>query len=178
MTAPVVQLRRTGPEDFDALRRLFDHPAFAGWGGPSRLADDQLRAKYLGSRYPAVECFLVLVDQEAVGLAQLHTADEVAGGAVDLPDGTAGESGGLDLILLPWVRGRGVGRAVVVELVRRAQRERGWRRITVDPDLGNRAGIRFWQAVGFRPEQTIGNDPGREPYVVMVWGGIVRGSDG
>ena len=165
-----MRLKPTGPGDFHALRRLFDHPAFADWGGPSRVSDDQLRAKYLGARYPEVECFLVLVDDEPVGLTQLHVADE--------RPGSSNEGGGLDLILLPATRGRGVGRAVVAELVRRARQERGWQRVTVDPDRDNEAGIGFWTAVGFQPEKRIDDDPSRKPYVLMVFSDPVRDRSG
>lgn len=158
-TPSTVALRATSPTDLATLRTLVDDPAFAGWGGEVPLSDDDLRTKYLGARLPDVECFLVLrgdapEDLDPVGLALLHVADE-------------GEGGGLDLILLPRARGAGAGRTVVEALVERAQAVHRWARLTVDPDVGNPAGIRFWEAVGFVRLRRVEDAPGREPYLLM-----------
>ncbi len=48
---------------------MFDLPALRGWGGPSGLSDDRIRATYLGARSPGVDCYLVITDGQAVGLA-------------------------------------------------------------------------------------------------------------
>lgn len=149
-------LKATAATDFATLRALFDEPAFFGWGDAGRISDSEIRRKYLGSRYPDVECFLVILAGRAVGLVQLHVADD-------------GDGGGMDLILLPEARGQGVGREVVAEMVRRAHRGRGWTRFTVDPDFANESGVRFWRAVGFEPERTVTDEPGRMPYIVMAW---------
>lgn len=146
-------LRASTPEDFPALRILFDDPSFLNWGGQGRMSDERLREKYLGSRQPDVECFIVQADEQDVGLAILHAE----------PDG-----GGIDLILLPGARGYGVGRAVVAELVHRARTQRGWSRITVDPDCTNESGIRFWEAVGFVRCRVVDDEPGRQPYLLMT----------
>lgn len=154
--SPTVTLRRTTLADFAHLRRPFDHPSFHGWGGSTRLPDDQIRAKYLGTRHPDVECFLIVRNTEHVGRVQLHVADR-------------GNGGGMDLILLPEARGQGIGRVVVAEMVRRARDDRGWQRFTVDPDVDNESGVRFWQAVGFRPERVVSEQPARAPYLLMAW---------
>lgn len=151
-----VTLKATAPGDFPTLRSLFDQPAIFGWGGRGRLSDAEIRRKYLGSRYPDVECFFVVLAGRAVGLAQLHVAN-------------AGDGGGMDLILVPEVRGQGLGRQIIAEMVRLAQSERGWTRFTVDPDVANEAGIRFWRAVRFEPERTVTDEPGRAPCVLMAW---------
>lgn len=154
-----VTLKRTSAQDFSVLRQLFDHPSFFGWGGEGRLSDDQIRLKYLGLRHPEVECFLVLDGCRPLGLAQLHVAAD-------------DEGGGMDLILLPEAHGHGFGRAVVVEMVRRARDERGWSRLTVDPDIANDRGLKFWRAVGFEFERTVTDESGRAPYVLMAWPGL------
>lgn len=147
-----MRLKLASTDDFATLRRLFDDPSFHGWGGPGRLSDELIRAKYLGARLPDVECYLVLVDEEAVGLVQLHVDDA--------------DSGGIDLILSPSARGQGIGRRVVDAVMFRA-RERNIARLTVDPDAQNERGVRFWRAVGFEPHSIITDDVGREPYVLM-----------
>lgn len=67
-------------------------------------------------------------------------------------------------------RGRSVSRSapVVADLAHRARADRGWLRITVDPDLHNESGIRFWQAVGFAPDRAAVDETGRSPYLLMV----------
>jgi aminoglycoside 6'-N-acetyltransferase len=59
-----------------------------------------------------------------------------------------GESGGLDMFLIPDARGRGLGpdaaRAVATELLRR-----GWTRVTVDPYAWNESAVRAWRRAGF-----------------------------
>lgn len=143
----------TSPDEMPALRRLFDDPSFHGWGGASPLSDSEIAAKYAGDRLPEVESFIVEVDASPAGLAILHD------------DGN--RVGGMDLILLPSTRRRGIGRAVVALLVERARDVRGWMRLTVDPDLSNEAGIRFWEAAGFRPLREEPASEGREAFLLM-----------
>jgi GNAT superfamily N-acetyltransferase len=153
MTARRIELIPTGPDSMPALRRLFDDSSFRGWGGSDPLSDRQIAAKYTGARLPEVECFIVGVDASPAGLAILHADDEGAGG--------------VDLILLPSARGRGVGRSVMALLVERAQVAHGWRRLTVDPDLTNPSGIRFWTGVGFTPVREERTTEEREPFLLM-----------
>lgn len=153
MDAPQVELVPTAPAQMPALRRLFDDPSFRGWGGTSPLSDEELATKYAGARLPEVECFIVEVDSSPAGLAILH----------DDGDGV----GGMDLILLPNTRGRGVGRTVVSLLIERARAVHGWRRLTVDPDLSNADGIRFWAAVGFAPVREEPATEHRETFLLM-----------
>lgn len=148
-----VVLRPTTDADLGELRVLFDDPSFAEWGGRGRMPDAEIKRKYLGLRLPEVECFLVLDGADPVGLAQLH-ADDAHGG-------------GLDLILLSRARGRGLGSAAVRALVTRARDVHGWTRVTVDPDLSNADGIRFWKAAGFEPTRRVLAERGREPYLLM-----------
>jgi len=150
-------LRPTGPQDLATLRALFDDPGFhEQWGGRP-LANEEILVKYTGRRAPRVECFIVEENGIPVGFAQYHLAD----------DGDDG--GGIDLVLSPEVRGRGLGSAVVHALVAYLRGQRGWRRITVDPDVANPRGVNFWRAVGFQDEQLIGSDPQRQPYWLMKW---------
>ena len=58
-------------------------------------------------------------------------------------------AGGLDMFLVPGARGRGLGpdaaRAVALHLVQ----DRGWTRVTVDPELWNERAVRAWRRAGF-----------------------------
>jgi aminoglycoside 6'-N-acetyltransferase len=59
-----------------------------------------------------------------------------------------GDSGGIDMFLLPGARGRGLGpdaaRALTLELLRR-----GWNRVTVDPYTWNDHAVQAWRKAGF-----------------------------
>jgi aminoglycoside 6'-N-acetyltransferase len=71
----------------------------------------------------------------------------------------------IDLFLDPALHGRGLGTEAVRQVVRRLIDERGHHRITIDPATSNRAAIRAYEKVGFRPvgvmrgyERDVGGD--------------------
>ena len=73
----------------------------------------------------------------------------------------------MDLVLSPSDRGRGLGTTVVEALAGYVERQLGWVRFTVDPDLSNPRGIDFWRMVGFAPVRLVTDDVEREPYLLM-----------
>lgn len=153
-----VVLRPTTDDDLATLRGFFKNPGFYDrWGGGKALSDEEMTAKYLGGRSPAVECFIVEESGRPVGFVQYHVADD------------AGEGGGMDLALLPVERDRGVGTAVVQAVVEFVRRQLGWQRFTVDPDVSNIRGVAFWRKVGFTPVRLVDDEPEREPYWLMEW---------
>lgn len=155
--APGAILRPTDERDLPTLRALFDNPGFnEQWGGQP-LTDREILAKYTGLRAPAVACFIVEEDESPIGFMQYHVADD------------GGEGGGIDLVLSPEVRGRGLGTAVVRAMIEYLRGSLGWRRITVDPDVSNPRGVNFWLKVGFRGQQLIESDADRQPYWLMEW---------
>jgi RimJ/RimL family protein N-acetyltransferase len=152
-----VVLRPTIDDDLATLRGFFTNPGFyERWGGKA-LNDEEITAKYLGGRSPAVECFIVEEAGRPVGFVQYHVADD------------ADKGGGMDLALLPIERGRGVGTAVVQAIVEFVKRELGWQRFTVDPDVSNTRGVAFWRKAGFTPVRLVDDEPEREPYWLMEW---------
>lgn len=162
ISAGGVVLRPTTAADLDTLRAVFTDPGVNEHWGAAPLPDVEIVAKYTGLRSPEVESFLVERSGLAIGYMQYWIADDDGEG-----DGIDG--GGIDLVLLPSVRGQGVGTAAVHAMVNFLRSERGWKRITVDPDLSNQRGLRFWTAVGFRPELLVEGDPERDPYWLMSW---------
>src|SRR3989442_8052546 len=132
-----VVLRPTTADDIDEARRLFTEPSFyEHWDGYAK-PDEEIREKFLGHRSPAVECFFVEVDGDVVGFTQYHLAED-------------GLGGGMDLVLLPDARGRGVGERVVAAMADFVGSQLGWSRFTVDPEVANERGVNFWSKVGFR----------------------------
>jgi aminoglycoside 6'-N-acetyltransferase len=151
-----VRLRRTTPDDSDVVTALFHDPGlYPEWDGAMK-SDEEIAAGYLGGRFPQVECFLIEEAGAVVGFAQIHVADD------------GGEGGGMDLVLLPHARGRGIGSVVVRVLADMVRVERRWRRFTVDPDVSNTRGVNFWAKAGFVAERVVYDDAGRPPYWIMA----------
>ncbi|WP_033216093.1 GNAT family N-acetyltransferase [Kitasatospora phosalacinea] len=126
----------TGEDDLDLLAGWFADPAFVEHWGGAPLPRREVAEKYLGRRRPRVESFLVRADGGPVGYAQYWWSG---------PDG-----GGIDLVLLPAARGRGLGPDAARALVAHLRGELGWRRVTVDPEPGNARAVRAWEKAGFR----------------------------
>jgi len=152
-----LRLRPTDEADLDLLAAwLADPDVYEFWGGTA-LSRREVADKYVGRRSPDVECFIIEDQEQPVGFVQYHLADDNGGG------------GGLDMVVLPAYRRKGIGRHCVRLLTGYLQREQGWRRITVDPDEINSRGVAFWSAVGFVPEQLVLSEQGRSPYWLMVF---------
>ena len=152
-----VVLRTTTDEDLGTLVTFFTDPGFYDrWGGQP-VSDAEIAAKYLGRRSPAVECFIVEEAGRPIGFVQYYVADDEAG------------TGGMDLVLAPNARGRGVGTAVVNALAKFVSSELLWRSFRVDPDVSNSRGVNFWTKVGFEPVRIIEDEHDREPYWLMEW---------
>jgi aminoglycoside 6'-N-acetyltransferase len=132
-------LRPVSPADLDLLAGwLADPGVYEFWGG-APLDRETVDAQFIGGRYPGVQVFIIVADGRPIGYIQFWHTDD---------DPTA-DNGGIDMVLLPAERGRGLGpdaaRAIIDYLIR----ERGWRRVTVDPALDNPAAIRAWARAGF-----------------------------
>ena len=150
-----VVLRPTTPDDLEIARRLFTDPGFYEYWDGYPKPDDEIEAKFLGARSPSVECFFVEVDGETVGLAQYHLAND-------------GLGGGMDLVLLPAFRGRGIGGRVAHAVADFVLTHLRWSSFTVDPEVGNERGVNFWSKVGFVPVRVV-DDGAKPPYWHMEW---------
>jgi aminoglycoside 6'-N-acetyltransferase len=150
-----VVLRPTTADDLEVARRLFADPGFYEYWDGYPKPDDEIKEKYLGRRSPSVECFFVEVDGEVVGFTQYNVAEDHLGG-------------GMDLVLLPAVRGRGIGARVVRTMVNFVRTELGWTRFSVDPEVANERGVNFWKKAGFVPVRIV-DDGARPPLWHMEW---------
>ncbi|MFI7387275.1 GNAT family N-acetyltransferase [Streptomyces sp. NPDC049813] len=132
----MTKLRPTREDDLALLARWFADPdVVEHWGGVP-LAPAEVAAKYVGRRRPQVGSFLVLAQEVPVGYAQYWHA--------------AGAEGGLDMVLLPGARGRGLGPDAAGVLLRHVCTTLGWTRVTVDPATENVRAVRAWEKAGFR----------------------------
>ncbi|MEU2671496.1 GNAT family N-acetyltransferase [Streptomyces sp. NPDC007164] len=125
------------------LARWFADPAFVrNWGGEP-FTREEVAAKYIGKRRPAVESFLIVAQAIPVGYVQYAPAGP--------------GQGGIDMVLLPQAQGRGLGPDAARALVRYLHTMLGWNRVTVDPEASNTQAIRAWTKAGFRPVNRQGS---------------------
>ncbi|MET9494481.1 GNAT family N-acetyltransferase [Streptomyces sp. NPDC006552] len=134
----LTRLEATGEADLELLAGWFADPGFVEHWGGVRLSRADVAAKYVGRRRPGVGSFLIVAQETEtpVGYAQYWHADATAGG--------------LDMVLVPGARGRGLGPDAARALVRHVCTALGWRRVTVDPAAANVRAVRAWQKAGFR----------------------------
>ncbi|MFE2992915.1 GNAT family N-acetyltransferase [Streptomyces sp. NPDC059262] len=123
-------------DDLDLLAKWFASPELIEhWDGVPK-SRDEVAEKYVGRRRPRVESFLVLAQNTPVGYAQYWHADVT--------------EGGIDMVLAPKARGRGLGPDAARALLAHLGGNLGWRRVTVDPVRGNVRAVRAWEKTGFR----------------------------
>jgi aminoglycoside 6'-N-acetyltransferase len=139
-------LRPSTDHDLDLLAEWFADPEVFRWWGGRPLGRDDVAAKYTGRRCPRVESFIVDLGGRPIGYIQYHL--EGPGQA------------GLDMMLLPAFRGRGLGPRAARMLLGHLRSERGWTDITVDPASDNPRAIRGWEKAGFAVEREGPDHPG------------------
>jgi aminoglycoside 6'-N-acetyltransferase len=138
-------LRPTTELDLDLLASWFAHPEIYRWWGGRPLPREEVAAKYVGRRCPRVESHIVELDGQPIGYIQYHL--EGPGQA------------GLDMMLLPDFRDRGIGPRVARVMVEHLQSAFGWTDITVDPAQDNPRAIRAWRKAGFTDEREWPDHP-------------------
>lgn len=140
-----LSLRPSTSDDLDILARWFADPEVFRWWGGRPLTRDEVAAKYTGLRCPRVESHIVELEGQPIGYIQYHL--EGPGQA------------GLDMMLVPEFRDRGLGPKVARLLVAHLRWDLGWTDITVDPAHDNPRAIRAWQKAGFTVEKEWPDHP-------------------
>ncbi|WNI20539.1 GNAT family N-acetyltransferase [Streptomyces sp. ITFR-16] len=151
----------TTEDDLDLLAGWFAAPEFVEqWGGVP-YSREEVAEKYVGRRRPRVGSFLVLAQGVPTGYAQYWYAGEA--------------EGGIDMVLTPEGRGRGLGPDAARALVAYLREVLGWRRVTVDPAAGNLRAVRAWEKAGFRTVSSDGEHLLMECELGTAPGGTVLG---
>lgn len=145
-----MSVRIAGPDDLDALTRLF--AGFRDWWGSDIPREGDIRRVVAELVHDAQTEFLVAGDPPA-GLCQLRYRLSVWTGTDDcwLEDLFVEES----------ARGEGLGRALLETAISRAK-ARGCRRIELDVNEDNKAALGLYLAAGFT---TTPKPPGRTLFV-------------
>jgi aminoglycoside 6'-N-acetyltransferase len=120
-------LRPAGADDVDRLVAWHADPEVARYWDDETFTRAEMEERLARD---GVGAWIVEEAGEPVGYLQVH-------------------SDGLDMFLIPAARGRGLGpdagRAMTEHLIR----ERGRRRVTVDPYVWNEGAVRAWERAGF-----------------------------
>jgi aminoglycoside 6'-N-acetyltransferase len=126
----MTSVRPANARDADLLVRWHADPEVARYWDDRTFTREQMLDRLAREE---VESFIVEEEGRPVGYLQAWRE---------------GESGGIDIFLVPHARGRGLGpdaaQALAEELV-----QRGWNRVTVDPYTWNEHAVRAWRKAGF-----------------------------
>jgi aminoglycoside 6'-N-acetyltransferase len=101
------------------------------------MSREEVQQKYIGTRRPSVESYIIEENRLPVGYIQSCQASD--------------SSCAIDIFLDPAMRGRGLGTDAVCTLSEFLTGVEGCRRITADPEAGNIHALSFWQRLGFLP---------------------------
>jgi aminoglycoside 6'-N-acetyltransferase len=133
-------VRRVDEHEADLLVRWHADPDVSRYWDHETFTREQMLDRL---RRPDVEAFIIEEEREPVGYLQIWAE---------------GDQGGIDMFLIPAVRGRGLGPDAGRAVARHLLDQRGWRRVTVDPYLWNEAAVRAWRRAGFRAVEEHGPD--------------------
>jgi aminoglycoside 6'-N-acetyltransferase len=125
-------IRPAKDADAELLVQWHDDPEIARYWDHERFTRDEMLDRL---RRAEVDAYIVEADKEPVGYLQAWRE---------------GDDGGIDMFLVPGVRGRGLGPDAARAVARHLLDVRGWSRVTVDPYLWNEPAIRAWRRAGFR----------------------------
>ena len=127
-----LQLRPLGRGDLEQVDRINRDPAVARWWRPGEFQSWPLDDD--------AERLVICVESEVAGLIQ--SAEETD------PDF---RHAAIDIFLSSRLHGRGLGTEAVTVLARHLFDNRGHHRLVIDPAVANKAAIRCYERVGFRP---------------------------
>lgn len=133
LTGPRVLLRSTTPDDAARLLPIRNEPEVRRWW--SDLEPGEMEEFVADEHSLAIE-----VDGEVVGAIQFFEEED-----------PMYRHANIDLYLTTSRHGHGLGSEAVRVLARHLLEERGHHRLTIDPAAANRAAIRTYERVGFRP---------------------------
>jgi aminoglycoside 6'-N-acetyltransferase len=128
-----------------------------------------VQQKYLGGR-PGVVSLIIETDERElgsrpIGYIQYWSPDEMP------PDQLLrlqpGQTGGIDMFLVPSARARGLGPDAARALAGFLLDMLGWSRVTVDPAADNVRAHRAWAKAGFTFERELPDHPDG-PSILMV----------
>lgn len=149
-------LRPVTRDDLPLLAAWFADPEFVRWWGGEPKSRDEVARDYLGRHDgdEIVQSFIILRRDVPIGYIQAWNDEPLIGG--------------IDIVLIPDVHGRGYGPDAVRALARYLHDELSWRRITIDPSVRNLRAIRAFEKAGFIAQSEM-LDPRDGPLLLMTF---------
>jgi aminoglycoside 6'-N-acetyltransferase len=142
-------LRPAGPRDVDQLVAWHADPEVARYWDDEMFTRREMEERLARED---VEAWIVEEGEEAVGYLQVH------------PDG-------LDMFLVPTVRGRGLGPDAACAMAQHLVEECGRSRVTVDPYAWNDGAVRAWERAGFvEVSRHEADEEHAAPWILMEFG--------
>jgi aminoglycoside 6'-N-acetyltransferase len=136
-------LRPQREDDLEQLERIVTHPDGAQWWGI--VGDrEKLHRDLRCDDEDDSAAFTIEVDDEVAGWLGVWEENE-----------PSYRYAGLDIMLAPEVRGRGIGAEALRTAIRWLIDARRHHRLTIDPARDNERAIRAYESVGFRPVGTM-----------------------
>ncbi|MBV9213768.1 MAG: GNAT family N-acetyltransferase [Actinobacteria bacterium] len=129
-------LRPVTDRDVPSIATILSEPEVARWWGRY----DRARVRREALEDPAVEALVVEIDGEPGGVLYVNEERDADFRHV-----------ALDIALAARFQGRGYGREALRLVIDHLIAAHGHHRFTIDPEVGNEAAIRCYEAVGFRP---------------------------
>lgn len=162
-------LRIVTPADLDLLASWLADPEVYRWWGGQPVPREVVQQKYLGGRPGVVSLIIESAERgqerQPIGYIQYWSSEQLT--PDQLLHVQPGQTGGIDMYLIPTARDRGLGpdaaRALVCYLIETL----GWTRVTVDPAFDNLRAHRAWAKAGFVFERDL-PDHSDGPSILMV----------
>jgi aminoglycoside 6'-N-acetyltransferase len=152
----LTELRPATEDDTDLLVAWHEDEEVARYWDWKTFTRETMLARLARAR---VTPYIVEADGVPIGYLQVHDLD-------------ADGDGGLDMFLIPKVRGRGLGPDAARATARHLLDECGWTRVTVDPYCWNHVAVRGWRSAGFvEIAEREADDEHLQPWVLMEFRG-------
>ncbi len=161
--APSYGFRPLTHEDMPLLARWLVMPHVAAWWG-----DKEMEMKGIAETIDSVdtEPFIIELDGKPIGYIQSYDPhlDDGENPFQDQPTGTLGID---QFIGEPELVGKGHGTRLITEFVEMLFEE-GAPRVILDPDPANKAAVRTYEKVGFRPVRRFRTENGGDALLMAI----------
>ncbi|MEX0762137.1 MAG: GNAT family N-acetyltransferase [Dehalococcoidia bacterium] len=141
----VTVIRPLVSTDVDLMIAWFSDPEVYRWWDGYPKSREEVEKEFAGGRDSDMEPFIIEANGEPIGYIQYWIETD--------------SSGGIDMFLVPSAREQGLGPDAARAMVRYLTGELRWRRVTVDPAMGNARAIRAWSKAGFIAEREMPDHP-------------------
>lgn len=153
LVGALTTIRSATPNDVDLLIAWHADPEVARYWDRKTFTREQM---VLRLARPNVDPYIVAHSGEPIGYLQVWC------------DTASPEEGGMDMLLIPAARGRGLGPDAARTVAQWLLETGRLRRLTVDPYLSNDRAISAWTKAGFQPvKESEADEEHAVPWLLM-----------